>query len=170
MSSLNLSLKMAGGGKLKGTSSAGANVEGFTLGVGVWDAIDLTLTNGTGSKQGNLWWLAERTVSASANDDLDLAGVLVNGLGQTATFTKVKLILVQIDTPDGTKKLRIGPAASNGFVGPFGGTTPYEEFTELKLCAERFAGWTVTAGTGDVLRISNPGAGPVTYRILIVGY
>jgi hypothetical protein len=37
------------------------------------------------------------------------------------------------------------------------------------LLSNKKDGWTVTAGTGDILRIRNPGANPITYQVAIVG-
>src|SRR5688572_29561037 len=57
-------------------------------------AYTLALTSGTGADQADKVFYAQRTITASANDDLDLAGVLTDPLGGTLTFVKVKAILI----------------------------------------------------------------------------
>jgi len=132
-------------------------------------------TDGTGAGQANKWYLNYRTLAATTNDDLDLAGVLTDPFGSTLTFTAIKSIFVAIDygstAYDGTKSLTIGPgSASNFFAGPFAGTNPTQTFDKFFIaCIGTAAGWTVTAATGDILRIRNPGASSVSYLIWIQG-
>lgn len=132
-------------------------------------------TNGTGVCQANKWYLAYRTLTATTNDDLDLAGSLTDPFGNTLTFTAIKSIFVAIDyagaTYDGTKTLEIGPgSASNTFSGPFGGTNGKFTFDKaFGAFIGTAAGWTVTASTGDILRVRNPGASSVSYLIWIQG-
>jgi hypothetical protein len=131
----------------------------------------VTLDPGSAAGQANLVFTDTRTIAASSNDDLDLAGVLAHPLGGTITFAVVRAIIVRAAAGN-TNNVVIGAAASNQFVGPFGAAThtlalrPGEEMV-VTNCG---AGWTVTAGTGDILRIANGGAGtPVTYDIVLIG-
>jgi hypothetical protein len=130
------------------------------------------IADGTGAGQASKWYRAKRTIAAGANDDLDLSGVLASPLtGATLAFTGIKAIIISIYSPDGTKLLRVGPGSvSNPWSGPIKGTTPYIEVPYvLPLISPSAAGWSVTAGTGDILRITNPGATSVDYFIWIVG-
>jgi hypothetical protein len=126
---------------------------------------------GGGVGQANILWDQERTIAASANDDLDLNGSLLTDFGTPANFTAIRAIVIKA-LPGNTNNVVIGGAASNQFVGPFGAAAhtialrPGEEF----VISNRGAGWTVTPGTGDILRIANGGAGStVTYQIAIIG-
>lgn len=95
---------------------------------------------------------------------------MTDAFGNTITFTKIKLILVVIDSPNGTKNIQIGPGAvTNPFDGPFNGTNPTEDVYEFYCNAFPDGGWTVTAGTGDQLRVSNNSGVSVDYHILLVG-
>lgn len=149
-------------------------MDSIATGSGNFDDIESEFTFGTGSpSQANMLWHDQRTVAATTSDDLDLAGSLTNAFGETITFTAVKLIIVSIDSPDGTKSLRVGPQnGTNPWQGPFGGTTAAIYLTVyewLALC-NSFSGYgTITAGSADTLRIYNPGAGSVTYNIVILG-
>lgn len=133
----------------------------------------ITFAHGTGNGQVNEWYYGKITVSGGGNTEIDLSGVVTNPEGATIAFTKVKQILAIIDYGtgvawDGSKVLRMGPAAANGFAGPFGGTTPYEEFDRVKYAAD-YTGWTVTAGTGDKLNFANPGGSAVDCHVWILG-
>lgn len=144
------------------------------IGSGNFDSIvaSIAKSSGTGSGQANEMWHDERTLTTTSTDSLDLAGGLTNGLGVTVTFTKIKLAIIAIDAPDGTKKLRVGPNnTANAWQGWFGGVgaNVYEEVLDWVVHLDFRTGWTVTAGTGDLLIINNPSAGSVTYRILLVG-
>src|SRR5581483_9791621 len=110
--------------------------------------------------------------TASSSDNLDLSGSLTNPITGTVTLTAVKRILIRVVSPDGTKKLYVGPqAVANAFATPWGGagatvyTVVYEEY-DIK---NSYGGWAVTAGTGDILGMSNPGRTDVTYAILVIG-
>jgi hypothetical protein len=50
------------------------------------------LDNGTGANQANEVWSDTRTLTTGANETLDLNGVLVDAVGQSVAFTKVKLL------------------------------------------------------------------------------
>lgn len=130
-----------------------------------------TLTDGTANGKADLAWGKTATLAASANEDIDLAGSLTGALGGTTTFVEVVSITVTADEGN-TNNVVVGGAAATQFVGPFGAAThtiavqPGGSFTVNAPAA----GWGVTAGSTDFLRIANSGAGSsVTYKILIVG-
>jgi len=130
-----------------------------------------TFTPGNGHGQANIVFADTRTIAASSNDDLDLAGVLSAVFGGTITFAVVRAIMVRAAAAN-TNNVVVSPAAANGFLGPFGAAAhtvtlrPGDEF----LITNRNAGWAVTAGTADLLRIANSGSGtPVNYDIIIIG-
>lgn len=132
----------------------------------------IPLASGTGADQADQLWTDQRTIAASGTDDLDLAGSLVNALGATVTFARIRAIYVEALATN-TNNVVIGAAASNQFVGPFGASTHTISVKPggVTLMANRDAtGWAVTASTGDLLRIANSGGTTgVTYNIAIVG-
>jgi hypothetical protein len=166
---LNATIRVEGGGTLTAAGTGSTRKAQFRIGTGPWDALSLALADGTGDLQANQWYVAERTVADGENDSLDLSGALTNDFGVSVALTKVKMLLLAIDAPDGTKRLQVGRAASNGFVGPFVAAGLAVEFDEVFLVTRRWAGWAVTAGTADLLRVFNPSAVYVTYRIFIPG-
>lgn len=132
----------------------------------------IVLAQGTGSGRADIAYQDKsRTLAASATENLDLAGVLTDVFGATITDAKVKAIEVWAD-PGNTNDVVFGGAASNAFVGPFGGTLPTMALQPggRAVIVAPNAGWTVTAGTGDILKVTNGGAGtPVTYGIKVLG-
>lgn len=132
------------------------------------------LANGTAAGQADRVFHDTRTLAASANEDLDLAGVLTDPLGATLTFAKVKGIIVAAASAN-TNNVVVGGAATNAFVGPFGAaahTIAVRPGGVLALvCGSADAtGYAVTAGTGDLLRVANSGAGSsVTYDVIVIG-
>ncbi|WP_119270851.1 hypothetical protein [Taklimakanibacter deserti] len=132
---------------------------------------DQELTSGTGNSQCDLEYRAQRTLSASANEDLDLAGSLADVFGATLTFVKVRGIWIKAAAGN-TNSVVIKPASSNGFTGPFGAATHTITLppSGVFLVTAPVGGWTVTAGTVDKINIANSaGSTSVTYDIHVIG-
>ena len=131
----------------------------------------LQLTTGTGANQADLLYVDERTVASATNDDIDLAGVLVSAFGTTITAVEVVAVLL-INAPldplatANTTSLTLGgatnpvPNISSGAIGPRG----------VVLLADPDAGGlaTVTASTGDILRVANSSGAAATYQIALI--
>lgn len=131
----------------------------------------VSLASGTGASQADLLFTDTRTIAASGTEDLDLAGSLVDALGNTLTFVTVKAILIKASSAN-TNNVTVSPAAANGFLGPFNAAADLVSVPPggMFMVQAPVAGWTVTAGTGDLLTIANSGAGTgVTYDVIIVG-
>lgn len=129
------------------------------------------LGNGTGASQADRIWADQRTLAASANEDLDLTGTLVDALGATLTLARVKVLYVAANSAN-TNNVVIGAAASNAWAGLLSatGTVTLRPGGVMLVAATDATAHAVTAGTGDLLRIANSGAGStVTYDIAVVG-
>lgn len=130
-----------------------------------------TLTDGTGLNQANRLWSDERTISASATDSLDLAGVLTDPFGATLTFARIKGLLIAANSAN-TNNVNVTRPASNGvplFLAAGDGISvpPGGLFTWFAPTA---AGVVVTAATGDLIDMVNSGAGTsVTYQVVVIG-
>lgn len=173
---LSGSLTVSGNSSITQTTGSGvnsSNMAGVTPGSNTFPEMVTSLSNGTGSGQANEQFAKSYDITTGANQDLDLTGTaLQNGLGENIAFTAIKLFVVAIHSPDGTKKVRVGPqGVANAWQGPYGGTgaTVYEEVLEYMVKINQYGGWTVTAGTGDILRINNPGASTVTVSVWLLG-
>lgn len=132
----------------------------------------VTLTDGTGANQINRIFADTITLAASANQDIDLAGALVDAIGQTITFARVKGILVRSAAAN-TNNVIVGGAASNQFATWVGGaahTITVRPGGFLALSAPDATAYAVTASTGDLLRFANSAGGSsVTFDLVIVG-
>lgn len=134
-------------------------------------AFSKALTNGTGANQASLVWSDQRTIAASANDDLDLAGTLTDAFGSTITFGRIKVLMVKAADAN-TNNVVVGGASST-FTTWVTGTSPAVLVRPgglLVLAASDATSYAVTATSADTLRISNSGAGStVTYDIVLIG-
>lgn len=135
------------------------------------DKTKIELSNGTGANAADLLWHDTRTVNASSNEDLDLAGVLANSFGTTLTFVELRGIKISAAAAN-TNNVRLTRPASNGvplFLAagdgidiPPGGVFAWSCPADGKVA--------VTAGTGDLLNVANSSSGTsVTYSISIFG-
>ena len=132
----------------------------------------IALATGTGADQADLIFSDTRTIAASSDEDLDLAGGLTDALGSTLTMVRVKAIIVTADSGN-TNNVEVGGASANQFINWVGDASdkivvmPGGMFC---LVAPDATAYAVTAATGDLLNIANSGAGTgVTYSIIIIG-
>jgi hypothetical protein len=129
-----------------------------------------TVVNGTAAGQADKHWSDQRTLAASASEDLDLAGTLIGLSGATTTFVKLKAVFISAATGN-TNHVRLTMPASNGvplFVAASDGIDipPGGVFTWV----DPGTGVTVTTGTGDLLHVANAaGTTSVTYDVIFVG-
>lgn len=131
----------------------------------------IELATGTGASQADELWFDERVVPAASEDDLDLAGTLVNGLGQTVNFARVKGVVIA-PAPGNIEALTVGGAPSNAWdtwVGDATDTVVVRPGGLLVLIAPDAAAYPVTAGTGDILRIANADVNAAAYEIVLFG-
>lgn len=130
------------------------------------------LGNGVGAGRADLMWSDTRTIAASGSESLDLAGSLVDALGVTLNFARVKALIVVAAAANGNDVV-VGGASENAWIGPFGSATDKVKVRPggaLALFAPGATGYPVTAGTGDLLQLANSGAGTsVTYDVIIIG-
>lgn len=130
-----------------------------------------SFANGSGANQASKLFSDSRTLAASGSEDLDLAGVLTGALGGAITFASVKAIMIRAKATNANNVV-VGPAASNGFLGPFGDASDRLAIRPggVFLITAPASGWAVIAGTGDLLTVANSGAGtPVDYDVVLLG-
>lgn len=151
---------------LEGAPDIGSASHRVTYGPGY------VFTDGSGANQVANVFSDSRTIAASSNDDLDLNGVLTNALGASVALTKVRAIVIKAAAGN-TNDVVVGNATSNGVSTIFGATTHTLKIKPggvMALVAPDNTAYGITAGTADILRIANGGAGTsVSYDILILG-
>lgn len=129
------------------------------------------LANGTASGQASQVWSDTRSLAGSATENLDLAGSLTNAFGTTLTFTKIKAIVVRASSSNNASNaVRVQRGASNGVPVFLAASDGLDLNAGGVFLFYDPAGVTVTAGTGDILTITNSaGTNTVSYDIVIIG-
>lgn len=136
-------------------------------------SLQYSWASGIAANQADRIFSDTRTLGASATEDLDLTGTTnLPGIFGNVNFTKVKLLLfaatsgntnnVNVTRP-ASNGLPIFLAASDGLAIPPGGL--------FLLVGPALAGLaTVTAGTGDLVTVTNSAGGTgITYDVIIIG-
>lgn len=129
------------------------------------------LASGTGADQADKVWHDQRTLAASGTEDLDLAGVLTDALGVTVTMAKLKALIISAAAGN-TNNVNVSRPASNGVPWALaaGDGIPVVPGGQLWLVAPNATAYAVTAGTGDLITVTNSGAGSsVTYDVVLIG-
>jgi hypothetical protein len=132
---------------------------------------NFTMASGTAANQADRVFTDTRTLGISATEDLDLAGVLTDSFGALITFVKLKALIIKaaagntnnvnLSRPAGATGVPIFLAISDGIVIPPGYTFAW---------FGPGTGITVTPSTGDLITLTNSGAGTgVTYDVVIIG-
>lgn len=133
--------------------------------------LKIELANGTGANSNDLMFHDQRTLNASATEDLDLAGVLASPFGATLTFVELRAVLITAASGN-TNNVNVTRPASNGvplFLAASDGIAVQPGGAFLWTCPAD-GKVTVTAATGDLLTITNSaGSTPVTYDVVILG-
>lgn len=149
-----------------------ADREGGTAGFEINEAHSRVVGHGTGIGQANAAYVDDFSIAASGALDIDLSGALEDALGNALVFTAIKEILI-ITAAGNVNNVVVGGHPTAAFVGPFGAAAhtaavpPGERFSASNYSA---AGWPVTAGSADILRLANSAAGSaVDGTIVIVG-
>lgn len=139
-------------------------------------AYTASVADGTAVDTCDKIWHDSSTLASGASVSLDLAGGLTStifGSTVTITFVKVKFIFITNESTTAGEELRLDSSVANGFLGPFNGSaTSKIEIgpTSCLLLSSKKDGWTVTAATGDILKLENPASGAaITYKIVIAG-
>lgn len=133
----------------------------------------IDLASGTGAGQADKIWTDQRTLAASATEDLDLAGVLTDAFGGTITLARVKAILVRAASGN-TNNVAVGGASATqwaALLGTAGTVTlrPGAVFVAAAGPADATA-YVTAAGSTDLLKVANSaGSTSVTYDIAVIG-
>ena len=131
----------------------------------------LNLLNGTGANKAESIWRDQRTLAASGTESLDI-NAQTDAFGATVAFTKLKAMIVCAASGN-TNNVLVGGAATNALVNWVSDATDTIVVAPgacFMLTNPSSGGFGVTAGTGDLLKITNSGGGTgVTYDIIVIG-
>jgi hypothetical protein len=133
-------------------------------------AANSSYSDGTGAGQVDLVFTDQRTLAASATEDLDLAGSLIDALGATITIAKLKFVMIKAASGN-TNDVVVSRPASNGVpLFTAAGDSIAVKPGGVFLWVVPGAGVDVTAGTGDLITVTNSAAGTgVTYDVVLMG-
>lgn len=130
-------------------------------------------TNGEGANQAEVAFTDQRTLAASTGEDLDLSGTsLQDAFGNNVAFTSIKVMIVSAASGN-TNNVLVGGASATAFSAFV--SDPTDEVVIVPggtfvLIAPSAAGYAVSAGATDLLRIENSSSGTsVTYDITLIG-
>lgn len=134
-------------------------------------SLSQVFSNGTTANKIDLAYMAERTVASASNDDIDLAGVLTDALGGTITAAELVGILIINKKADGTANttnLTIGGSSSGvpGYTSAGEVVKPGGIYLHMNPDATGIA--TVTASTGDILRVTNGSGASNSFQVAIL--
>lgn len=164
--SLSATLKVNLSASLASTQDIGSASQSIPL------ALSQAFANGGAANQALYIFQDTRSVAASTDDDIDLAGSLSDAFGNTLTFATIKAIIVSAASTNGGM-LELGGDSSTGVAGLFGATADYINIAPggfFVISNPSAAGYAVTATSADILRISNADSGAAaSYNIIIIG-
>lgn len=131
------------------------------------------LRTGTAAGQADKLFYDERTLNASASEDIDLAGVLTDDFGATITNARIKGLVVAAAAAN-TNNVVIGAASATQWAALLGttGTVTIRPGAFVAMCVGEAdaIGYAVAGGSTDLLKVANSGAGTsVTYQIIVIG-
>lgn len=131
------------------------------------------LESGAGAGKADRVFHDQRTLAASATENLDLAGSLADAFGVAQVFARVKAIIIRAAAGN-TNNVIVGAHGSADFVGLLNaaGTItlrPGATFAAFSGSADA-TGMVVTATTADLIKVANSaGSTSVTYDVIVVG-
>jgi hypothetical protein len=126
--------------------------------------------SGTGTDQTDLVWSNRSAVASGGNDVIDLRGGITDTFGTSIAMAKgCAVLMYNRDTTDG-EDFRIGPDATNGWVGPW-----LDASDRTRVPAGGLFLWVdpngqaIAAGSTDELYVENNGSTENTYDIFVSG-
>lgn len=154
----------------KNVGTLNTATEPLATGVSGFDAITKSLTTGTGSGQGNRFYAVEATATAGSDTDYDLTS-LTDSNGASINFAKIKWFVLVLDAPV-TGAYLVWLGTDTGLSNPVtfwkAANTDNTNLNSVNVMTSDVDGWVID-GTHKVLRLNNPTASSITYRMLLVG-
>jgi hypothetical protein len=130
----------------------------------------LQFASGTGANQVDGVFTDTRSVNASSNDDIDLAGALADALG--ATVASAEIVAILIKNKSTTQTLTVGVAGTNPWVTMWAasgdGIKVFPGGVFLNVAPDASGLGAVVGGASDVLRVTNGSGSTATYDIFIL--
>lgn len=130
----------------------------------------LQFTDGVTANKADIIFTDNRTVASASNDDLDLAGVLTNAFGAAITAVEIVGIMIKSAAAN-TTTLSVGGGTNpwiTMWIATGDGIKVFPGGVFANFAPDANGLGTVTAGTGDILRIANGSGASASYDIVIL--
>lgn len=132
----------------------------------------IQLASGVSAGQADKLWYDERTLGASASEDLDLSGTQTDDFGTTFTIARIKAIAIKAAASN-TNNVVIGGASATQWASLLGttGTVTLRPgaFIAAVAGSADATGYVCAAGATDLLKVLNSAGGTsVVYQIVVV--
>lgn len=158
------------------TSAAGGTLFSLSFPIDLPQLIATSFTNGTGALAANQIYIAQRTLTATSTEDInmyDFSGAL-DPVGNAITMAGIKLLIIQNTATVAADTLTIGnKATSAAWTSIFNDNEDRVKIRgggSLILLAPDAAGYAVVNSTNHLLKILNDSASnSVTYNIIAIG-
>jgi hypothetical protein len=136
-----------------------------------------TFQTGSAADLVNRQYESSRTLAISTSENIDLYDFdgATNAAGETYALSLVKIIIIRNTSASAATTITIGNAASNAWVGFFGGTTQTHTITKGTatdglMIQVNGTGWAVADASNHKLKIlNNSGSAAATYEIVVIG-
>lgn len=129
----------------------------------------LQFADGTAADQADIIFTDNRSINASNNDDIDLAGALSDAFGATVNAAEIVGIIILNHS---TQTLTVGVAGTNPWVTMWAasgdGIKVFPRGLFVNFAPDASGLGAVVGGASDVLRIANPAGGTANYDIVIL--
>jgi hypothetical protein len=130
-----------------------------------------TYSYGTGVTAASIDFVFQRTYTLAAGASTTLVlSALTDDIGRTIAFARIKTLEIKITAKTANDALTVGAAATNPIASLMGGTTPTFTVRRYFLdVADDAAGFVVTSGSSDQLKLTNSGTASMTFVVSISG-
>jgi hypothetical protein len=155
---------------LTGTTSATRDLGTAT----VSESLSYTqrITDGDAANKAEKVWGDTRSLAASTSEELDLAGGLTDGLGNTVTLNRLICLGIKASTANGST-ITLGGSASNAWetwTADAGSTIKLRPGGSIALIGPDATGYAIGAGATDLLQIGNDDtSATASYSIFVMG-
>ncbi|VTS05313.1 hypothetical protein [Tuwongella immobilis] len=140
-------------------------------------SIDQTINLTAGTSAGQVNRVLARangfTIAAGGSTTIDLGGTLKDFVGNSNTITKVKMVVLQLDSANLARSVLIGPHTTNGFdswLGTTDGSVRVKKGGMFALGCTDADGYSANSSTENLLAITNEDTvNPAIYKLIIEG-
>jgi hypothetical protein len=128
-----------------------------------------SFANGVGASQADKIYSIQLSIASAGTSSSDLQGSLVDALGAAFTPVKLRCIYIESASANTTNLTLFGDANSVPILNTAATTSTLQPGGIFFYCNPPLAGTTVTAGTGDIIKIVNAAGATATVNLVLIG-